>query len=287
MINKLSLLVVISAIIAIIYIPANAQDLTIGEKVYLVRHPEFVKGCAPKTNANAVLIFDKQKINRKDRVSIVSHTQGAIDATITNILSRCEPFFEDDQGDLALLYTAKKIDWLSDIDALLAVKDTKSSEGNIGIVRQYSLGKKEPLFLNEIKKYIPNSDQLAIDNIREIILPGTKSVIDNIRGIIFPGTRRKHIFIAISHFNVSEYEKAGDQALHQKGFIFSFKEGTPQLLLKEDYLTNVFTVSKLLSDSSYEILIHSGGYGGGTYELRFFDGDKFMQNKIVLYEWMH
>lgn len=272
MIKKISSNMVISAAMAIFYIPAYAQDSSIGGNVYLVRHPTFVEACAPKTDANAVLIMGQQKINRKDTVSIVSHSQGVIDATVTGILGRCEPFFEDDQGDLALLYTTKKIDWLSDIDALLAIEGVKSPEGKIGIVRKYSLGKKEPLFLNEIKKFIPKSDHCAIDNSLEIIIPNAKN---------------KYIFIAASHFNPSEYERAGDKSLSTKGFIFLLKEDIPKLLLTEDYLTNVFTVSKFLSNNAYEILIHSGSYGGGSYELRFFDGEKFMNNKIVLYEWMH
>ncbi|MEK6551908.1 MAG: hypothetical protein AABZ54_00470 [Bacteroidota bacterium] len=262
-------IIVISIMIGF-YIPAFAKDSSdFFANAFLVRDPYFVDSCGAKTDANAVLIIREQKIFEKtDIVYIITHSQGIIEATVTRILNGCEPFVEE---DLALLYAPKKIEWLPGIDALIAIKGKKLSEGKIGIVKQYTLGEKERLFLIEIKKYLPKDDHVAIDNVLKFVLPDTKN---------------EYIFIGISHFDPATYKNAGDKVLKNKGFIFSIKQGIPVLVLEEDDLTNIFTVSKLANNRVYEILVHSSTVYQGSYELRFFDGQKFLKDKIFLYQWM-
>ncbi len=56
--------------------------------------------------------------------------------------------------------------------------------------------------------------------------------------------------------------------------------------MAEDGLTDRYAITDVDGDGVYEVLIHTGAYGGGQYEMRLLDGRRFTSPTRVLYRWI-
>ncbi|MFA6469476.1 MAG: hypothetical protein WCW35_11305 [Bacteroidota bacterium] len=241
------------------------------DEFVLVRHPKFVENCNNVTQTNGVLIFPSRnpQLNSGAQYTIVTHMGECVSALVKNILLDDSCLLYSGLDISFGLFDAKKVlSWDNDIDAMVAVKSSSINGCKTGKVSTFYRKNTLTESLSLIKSFIPDSEEVEVSRSLSIITP------DN----------REYYFLGINQYAKSNQYQAGDAAMLPIGFLFYLDHGKPQLLHREKYLTNIFTISDLNDDDEYEILVYCGSYAGGNYELRTFDGKTILKKKY-LYGW--
>lgn len=108
--------------------------------------------------------------------------------------------------------------------------------------------------------------------------------IETMALITAPDTHKKYLFIGVERILESEIKYHDDKAFRYTGFLFSYDRKVPQLLIQEDGLEGIFTISDLDRDGEYEIGFSSGNALTVGYGVRIFDGKTFKGPGRVLYQ---
>lgn len=107
--------------------------------------------------------------------------------------------------------------------------------------------------------------------------------------IKMPKRHSSVIFAGVEYFDPEEYRKAGDHALHRASYLFTAsRDGQiKHLNLKDDLLSDIYTITDMDADGQVEVLVRTSTGFDGTYEIRLLEKDGLSSTKIKLYEWGH
>lgn len=246
------------------------------DQFFLVRRPDYVSDCpVGTTRADAILVFNPSSAQTPigANYTILTKSGKFVKASILKNIdaSGCGVFFENSDVSFGLLRAKQKITWANEEDALVAIKSKKNAPPRLGKIMTSVDSTLKSKCVSMVEPLIPKSERFDVAVTIKIIAPDSN---------------KKFLFLSVNHYDEENQKKAGDKAMGQTGFLFFIGPGLPQLLLKEDNLLNIFTISDLDGDGKYELMVYSGGWGAGTYEMRIFDGKEFNKYKKVLYEWV-
>ena len=189
---------------------------------------------------------------------VLTHDGDLIPAVVKKtLLTDSCLFYEDLDMSFGLLDAKEELGWNRDVDAMIAIVSSFKHSNSTGKVLSLSDTSLRSQCLSMIRASLPDSEQYTV----------TRSL-----SIVAPDKNLQYFFLGVNHYTKSNLRLAGDQALFPTGFLFHLNHGKPQLILTENYLSNIFTVSDLDNDGEYEFSIYSGGFGGGSYEIRIFNG---------------
>jgi hypothetical protein len=211
---------------------------------------------------------DSVSIRAGDDFQIITHANGCLRA---KVMDKCKPSFWFSEG-LFLFRASDYIDWSGEFDALLAIKGNAIQSDQVGsIARIHPNALHRAAILKALKGRIPSNDTVRAEH-AVIISP--------------PNSTRLFLFVPAEHYD-RKYESVPDDAIVTEGLLFEFRDQQLSLLISETGLERVYSISDLDNDGIWEILLESGDWAGGTYQLRFLDGDHFRKEKIDLYDWSH
>lgn len=248
----------------------SQPDNELRSRSILVRSPDTDESCTKNEQSKAVSVGNENvSIQIGDRFQIITHKSGVMNA---KVIDKCKPSTYFQEG-LFVLRANDYIDWEGDYDALFAIKGDAIQPDQVGSASGIRLNRlfRASVF-DALKGRVPPTDTIVVES-GTLLSP--------------PNSTRLYLFVSIEHFNIENYRGAGDKAIASKGLLFEIRGSELPLLIAESGLESIFSISDVDNDGIWELLVHSGGWGGGTYELRFFDGSKFTKSKLQLYEWSH
>jgi hypothetical protein len=214
-------------------------------------------------------------IKRGDDFFIISPSSKIVRGTIKETLHECEPYsFISDNVVLGLLSLDSAITWSTPEKALLGKRGKKPLPSQVGSLVPLRGETEKKTYLDMIRARIPTKEQMFPRN----------DFSHEVIKISSPRSVKEYIFATADHAELQEYLQLGDKALKSTGFLFVRRSKT--LLVEESYLTDVIAVTDLDDNGIYEMLIHSGGYSSGKYEIWLFDGKKFTGAKRTIYKWI-
>jgi hypothetical protein len=261
-----------SVLFAVVFSPAgwSQTNEALKSSVILLRSPDSDEDCTENDKTKAVSWGNENVVTRiGDHFQIVTHRSGVMSSTLVDT---CKPERASSRG--MLLFRARDyLDWEGSYDALLAVKGQRLQSDQAGSVSWIRLN---PLHrtavISALKGRIPESDTTIM---------GAGTIISP------PHSTRLYLFVSVEHYDLQQYMGAGDKAIASMGLLFEILEKDLPLLTSERSLTNVYSISDIDNDGIWELLTQSGDWGGGTYQLRFFNGSRFLIETLELYEWSH
>lgn len=260
----------------------KAED-NILDNFFLIRSPDFLNQsdsldpCKEIQSGNvAILIIrpdvDSNKIKHGEEFYIIKDSSNVIKGIFKKIITNCNNLFNRDGISFGLLQLEKKIEWSSDLEALISIRGVKPYRDIIGTIKLLSENHGDE-YLKIIKKHIPADEDTII-------------IEESVR-LTMPGLSYKYDFMTVTHGKSGAYKEVGDNALITTGFLF-IKEGKfPRLLRKKDFdVASFISITDLDKNGIFEVTVHSGTSYEGSYEVRFFDGENISDTKKVLYRWM-
>ena len=264
--------IISSVILAVVSLSTgwSQTNESLKSRAILLRSPDSDKGCTQNDKTKAVSWGNENVVTEVGgHFQIVTHRSGILSSTL---IDTCTPARNSARG--MLLFRARDyLDWEGSYDALLAVKGQSIQSDQAGSVSwiHLNLHHRTAVF-SALKGRVPASDTTIM---------GEGTIISP------PNSTRLYLFVSVEHYDLRNYEGAGDKAIASLGLLFEIRDEELSLRVAENYLTAVYSVSDIDDDGLLELLIHSGGWGGGTYEVRYFDGSQFTKDKLELYEWSH
>lgn len=265
--RQITLLMVVLALWSSV---SSSQIGRLNSKAILVRSPDTDNKCTKGDQTEAVSVGnDSVTILRGDRFQIITHRNGILNAEVIDTC-KASTYFEN---GLFLLRANEYVGWEGEYDALLAVKGDSIQSDQIGSVARVRLNQIYRASACEaLKGQIPPTDTIIAES-GPLLIP--------------PKSSRLYLFVPTEHYDIKDYRGNGEKAIASLGLLFEIRDEGLTLLISEKDLENIYSISDIDSDGIWEMLVLSGNWGGGTYDLRFFDGTRFTTDKLELYDWSH
>jgi len=241
----------------------------------LVRPPDYAGGCFDSVNASALLIFTAATppMMIGTQYQIITNSGQPIAGSLVELVpadSCGGPFTEMTSAvSFGALHVTTTLDWKYSLGAMIAIPTKVRKPNNIGTVNQYDDAALLKACKAIIKPLVPDSVHFDFASTRLITTPDT----------------HKHfIFIGVERYPGKERRLADDKDIEYTGFVFSLARRKARLLIKEDGLENIFTISDLNGNGEYELGFSSGGSLSIGYGVRIFDGKQFKGACRFLYQ---
>lgn len=248
----------------------SQADKELKSKCILLRAPEFNKDCTKGDQSKSVSVGNANvSFEIGDRFQIITHRSGVRNAKVTD---NCTPSISFEASEF-LFTSMDYVGWDGEYDALLGIRGDNIQSDQVGSVAGIRLNHLyRATVFDALKGYVPSTDTILAEY-ATLISP--------------PNSFRLFLFVPIEHFDPRIILTAGDKAISYKGIIFEIRGQGILSIMVENTLQTVYSISDADDDGVWEILVHCGDWGGGSYELRFFDGNHFQKEKLQLYEWSH
>ena len=250
------------------------------DSFFLVRPPGFFQLSRKEISKNtAAIIFSVENagnIKTGDNFIVITKSSEIVKGTLNKIINPCPSPMNTDDAVCGELLLGKEIDWSKNsyddasTASLLAIKGKTLSQDVVGSIK--------PLSTDAIKTYGPILNKYTKDY--------NYSYTEAVR-ILPPHSNVEYDFISLSYFNTIEYKTAGDKAIKYTSFLFRKDINKNILLLHDNKLQMILAVTDVNNDGIYEVLVYtSPDIYEGTYEVRLFNGTKFVGNSRELYSWI-
>ena len=254
--------------------------VTILDNFFLVRPPAFLEladKIMPAKTAAIIFPLDVfSTIKEGDTFSIITKSSAIVTGTVNKFINPCPSEMNTDAAACGELLLEKNIVWGKGYyddavsSSLLAVKGKALSNNNVGSF--------EPLQKNAVKQYEPA--------MKKYMKGYTYSFGEAVR-IVPPHSRKTYDFISLDYFKSEEYATLGDKAIEHTSFLFAVDNKKATLLLHDNALQRIIALTDVNGDGIDEVLVFvSSDIYEGTYEMRLFDGTKFIGESRELYTWI-